>query len=736
MSGPAEAWPAPGARLRAEGWRFAELAALCAFAVVQPVLGPLGESPQTFVGLGAGSSDIVLLAIGVALVPPLVVLGVGVLVGLGGARARELAHLVSLGVLAALAAVAIVRELNAGPGARVAAGVGVGLLAAVVVSRWLPARTFLRFASVAPLVLAGAFLLVSPVSSLVFPVDDGGEAAASPSEGAGDDPPGDDASEPPPVVMLVFDELPTLSLMDGDGGIDAELFPNLARLADTSTWYRDATTVSPKTAVALPALLSGQAPERDDWTAASYAEHPDTIFRLLGETHQLNVHQWATELCSPQLCGSDDGPVTLSPEATALLDEPRRSDDAPLASLADEATELWWTSVWPFAEPSRDFAPAGVDDAHDLAHTALEFLSDLDEGDADDERPTFDYLHAAVPHQPWFLLPSGKHYETPYPSWGMGLSTEPGEFAIWDDDEVGERWAEVGRSSHLLQVQWTDRLIGAVIDRLEELDRWDDAVVVVTSDHGVSFQPGHSLRAIRPASQVEIAWVPLLVKAPGQTEGQVVDDDVWLVDVLPTIAELVGVEVPWALDGSSLLDGTGRPSGQKLIVVNEPEHFDVVDPDSPHHLALDADGLEALRRAPAVGAPRDELRVWRHGPHADLLGERVDDVGVCAGTGPTVDVTVADDWNEQLDAAAGPGALPLWLEGTVAPDADGREAPREIAVELDGRVAALGGTRSMGGREELGALLAEPLAVGAEGAPAFYEIVAGEGCSLLALPEQ
>ena len=40
-----------------------------------------------------------------------------------------------------------------------------------------------------------------------------------------------------PGDLLVFDGLPTGLLLDGQGRIDAELYPNLAELAGTSTWY-------------------------------------------------------------------------------------------------------------------------------------------------------------------------------------------------------------------------------------------------------------------------------------------------------------------------------------------------------------------------------------------------------------------------------------------------------------------------------------------------------------------
>lgn len=46
-----------------------------------------------------------------------------------------------------------------------------------------------------------------------------------------------------------------------------------------------------------------------------------------------------------------------------------------------------------------------------------------------------------------------------------------------------------------------------------------------------------------------VAYVPLMVKVPGQTEGRVDDSNLMAVDVVPTIADLVGISVAWDVDG-------------------------------------------------------------------------------------------------------------------------------------------------------------------------------------------
>src|SRR5690606_40800569 len=67
--------------------------------------------------------------------------------------------------------------------------------------------------------------------------------------------------------------------------------------------------------------------------------------------------------------------------------------------------------------------------------------------------------------------------------------------------------------------------------------------------HGVAFQPFRSAHELVGGNEHEILWTPLLVKAPGQTEGAVDDGNVLSLDVVPTIASILGIDLPWEVDG-------------------------------------------------------------------------------------------------------------------------------------------------------------------------------------------
>ena len=64
------------------------------------------------------------------------------------------------------------------------------------------------------------------------------------------------------MVVILFDEFAGFALNGPDGRIDAARYPNFARLATDATWYRNATTVADYTERAVPALLTGDRPDK------------------------------------------------------------------------------------------------------------------------------------------------------------------------------------------------------------------------------------------------------------------------------------------------------------------------------------------------------------------------------------------------------------------------------------------------------------------------------------------
>lgn len=644
---------AESGRWRRELRAFAELFALCGLAIAQPILDLFGRAPQQFAFRGVGGREIVLFAVIVTFVPAVVLATAEAAVGLASMRARRAVHLTFVAVLVALVGLQVVAPwLDSVPRAAVAIALGFGV--AWLHSRVAPLRTWLALMAAAPVVFMALFLVSSPTARLLDDPD-----AVALDAGVG---------RPVPVVVVVFDELPLASLVTADGSVDSELYPNFAALAEGSHWYRNTTTVSSSTWYAVPALLTGQMVT--DGSVPVAADHPESLFTLLGDVYDLNVTESVARVCPASLC-----------EITG-------ADGGGGRQLLRDALDVWTSRVsWsgPSSDPVAGLVEVAVADASGLP------TEEADEGGiADfglnqparlqsftdgiiDGRPALHYLHVLLPHVPYRFLPSGARYDGPDPDLGR-----------IGDDWSDETWlVDLGRQRHLLQLGYVDALLGDIVDTLRERGIYDDALLIVTSDHGISFEAGGPIRGIggqdlSADALADVAWVPLFVKEPGQQVGSVSDANTSSLDVLPTIADVLQVEIPWAVDGQSVL-GPPRPGSAKPFRPSEVNPFGVsaLEPvDVAERSGLDVVLSRGVDGFLPPGLAAD--RWWSLGPEPGLIGRPAGE------TGPAVPTELIDPG--AFDLAAGADRVPALIRGRV----DELRPGAPLAVSVNGVIAATG----------------------------------------------
>jgi len=99
---------------------------------------------------------------------------------------------------------------------------------------------------------------------------------------------------------------------------------------------------------------------------------------------------------------------------------------------------------------------------------------------------------------------------------------------------------------------YVDGQIGRVLDELDALGLRENTIVVLCGDHGYNLDE-HSLWC-KHCNFDHALRVPLIIDAPGEKPGQLVTSLVECVDILPTLAQLTGVEPPKEqLEGNSLV---------------------------------------------------------------------------------------------------------------------------------------------------------------------------------------
>ena len=530
--------------------RGAQLLAVSGFALAQPLFDILGKNAEFFAVRGSTPGDIVLFALVVTFAPALVLLAVEVVVELVTRRDAAMLHYVFLGFLAAVFGVqALKRSGVDGTVVLVVGALVIGAALALAAWRLALVRTFLTILSAASLIFLGTFLLNSKVESLIFPSDVHAAVAKV------------DASTP--VVFLMLDEIPIISLMNSHEQIDAQRYPNFARLARSANWYRSMTSDSPTTTYSVPSALSGVLPRRGKLPL--FANYPDNLFTLLAHRYRLNVTETQTRLCPSSLCkvrgqNAEARLSSLYSDARTvylhLLAPPALEDDLPAID------ESWGNFGSDTGQQLESELPKVNLHTFYIGRIAdfRTFIQSLKAPKPKPARPTLNYLHILMPHGPWLYLPDGRVR-------AVALPRAPGR--------KGDRWlyeplAEQAWQRHLLQAGFTDVLIGRLIDRMHATGLWNKALLIVTADEGDSFRGGDFRRNPSKTNLSTVSFIQLFVKLPGQTHGRIVDTRVRTVDILPTIADVLGVHLPWHTDGRSVLQGGSGGNVVQLEDVQAP----------------------------------------------------------------------------------------------------------------------------------------------------------------------
>jgi hypothetical protein len=389
------------------------------------------------------------------------------------------------------------------------------------------------------------------------------------------------AKHPTHVVMVVFDEFSGTTLLNDRMELDARRFPQFARLAKSSTFYRNATTVHPRTSSAVPAILSGRFPVTD--LPPLPTNYPGNLFQTIQATRTFDmaVFEPVTRLC-PKLAHHRKSERSTLQKINGLIRTlstvyPRLiiADDLPVDL---QAIPLEWYSSdneeaevdWNHSSEGRFNYSAELNRPRQLDHFVSCVKSSV--------RPRFTFLHVVLPHAPWVFFPTGEQYfhETNYhdhPAGAVGSMAED-----WLNDPPTIHRNEF---RYRLQVAFVDRFVGRLLDRLVETNVWEKCLLIVTADHGVSFRPGHSRRLPDADNLADIASVPLFIKLPGQKEGRIDDRNVESVDIFPTIAESLGIDLLEPVDGIPVSQERRRP--RKTLYYDG--SMTVIEPDLPQRRA-------------------------------------------------------------------------------------------------------------------------------------------------------
>lgn len=310
-------------------------------------------------------------------------------------------------------------------------------------------------------------------------------------------------AKPPLAILYLIDTLTSTRM--GLYGYERPTTPRLAALAEQGAWLRNMYCNSPMTVISVKDLLLGvPAVQHGVHTYSTYA--PDYLVPLPAA---LRAAGYATAMFS-----------------TNVVAGPREKSDRGFDSFFDCVPDTW-----------GDEADRTVP-----IEQALEWLA------AHRDRPAFMYIHTAEPHAPYFPPPGFRgRFDADYAG--------PIDGSIQSMHEVqSERDIAHARALYDEEVLYADHRFGLFADALAQAGLLDGATILVTADHGEhlfehgEWAGGHGVRHLYE----EALRVPLIVRGPAVRARGPIERPAQLLDVMPTMLDLLGVAAPAPPAGESL----------------------------------------------------------------------------------------------------------------------------------------------------------------------------------------
>jgi hypothetical protein len=521
-------------------------------AVAQPLMNVFSQEPAFLTAHDLNSWPLFLITISLNFLMPILLTISLLLIGLISKALKEWLAIVIISFLIMLFALPFFAFLQ-----KYYSIISSVLIAGVIITsifKFQTFRLFLVWYSFACLIFIAKFLFFSPVKNLLKKQTEVISDIVVNKEN--------------PIFLIVFDEFPLISILNNDKQIDAIKFPAFADFSKQATWYPNTTTVAGLTTLAIPSILSGLNPITSQTTIANSNNFPINLFTLFAKTHKLNVHENFSKMCPQHLC--------------------KKLWEQSYSSLVKDSWIIFLHTIYP--QHLRKSLPAinnrlsGFSQEQkrklggkiNFSKRLIKFNNFLDSF-KDFPSPSLHFIHSMLPHSPWRILPDLTMYGFYENEGALGeIPIRKNYPNIWHDD----KWlTELSWRRHLLQVGAVDSLIANTVQKIKELGVYDKSTIIITSDHGLSFYPNFSRRYAHDKTIVDIAFIPLFIKYPGQKQSKIDNRIASNVDILPTLMDVMQVEGEFQVEGISLISDNLRlkpdPIAQEGNILTEiPENYD------------------------------------------------------------------------------------------------------------------------------------------------------------------
>jgi arylsulfatase A-like enzyme len=271
--------------------------------------------------------------------------------------------------------------------------------------------------------------------------------------------------------------------------------------------------------------------------------------------------------------------IPLSPAARKKVDGVLIG--GPNAAHAEEIMRQYFANTLSRKREEDWFAPQVFTRGMELLEAA---------NDVADAQPFFLVVDCYDPHEPWdppdkYISLYSDGYDGPEP---MIPSSGP-------SDWLTERQLKRMHALYSAEVTMMDTWLGNFLDKMDELNLFEDTLLLFVSDHGHAFGEHGYAGKVVSAMYPELTDITFFIRHPGgRGAGETSDYLASTHDVAPTILGALGIEPPQQMQGQDLtvlLDGSDPEQPREYFTVGYHDHSWAWDKD--HAMFARNDGAEA-----------------------------------------------------------------------------------------------------------------------------------------------
>lgn len=371
-------------------------------------------------------------------------------------------------------------------------------------------------------------------------------------------------ADQPNILFILADDL----TWEGIGAVNSEVkTPNLDRLMDNSVSFRRAYNMgsyTPAVCVASRTMFNsglslwhcpqkfGRKSEKNSDTesimAHTKAESVKTWSQLLSDAGYTTYFsgKWHVKMFEPKAIFD-----VVGTERPGMPNQTPEGYDRP----QDENDKRWL----PWDKSKEGFWKGGTHWSEVLRNETIGFIEQA----SGDPNPFFMYIAFNAPHDPrqapkeyvdMYPLESIKVPENFIPQYPYAEAMESGPKLR--DERLApfprtEYSIQVNRAEYYALITHMDEQIGQIMSALEKSGQLDNTYIFFTADHGLAV--GHHGLLGKQNMYEDSIGAPLMVSGPGLEKGKLLDQRVYIQDIVPSTLELANASIPETVEFESFM---------------------------------------------------------------------------------------------------------------------------------------------------------------------------------------